>query len=193
MKVQSTLITLACVLVSACVSAPSGPPEEIAASLIADLDAGRGDEAEERFESVESDDAYRERIYPILYEAAQERYERRDVAGSAALLRFMSGHYPSAPAVKEALLYCLFLERGMQAQAPPELIEEIATVSSDLRSSATDLPVWFDLIETQQAIDTGNPAKARQSLALFLERWDGEPRELMVYVEDFERYLRSSP
>ena len=85
------------------------------------------------------------------------------------------------------------VDRTEDVTVPPrtgELLDRIDEVAADLRSTATDLPVWFDLIETQQAIDRGNPARAKRSLELFLENWNGEPAELMVYVEDFERYLR---
>jgi hypothetical protein len=51
--------------------------------------------------------------------------------------------------------------------------------------------MWIELAETQVAIDDGDHARARATLDAFLTRWDHAPAELVVYVEDIDRYLQS--
>ena len=112
-----------------------------------------------------------------------------DNVGSVALLRFMAWGYPNATAVREGLLYGLFLQRAGLDQADPQLTTDIDRAISELRSLSNEPPIWIDLVETQQRIDKGDPGAARESLARFLEQWTGEPAGLTLYVEDLHRYL----
>ena len=178
-------------LLASCATVPTGTPKEVATTLIEDLDAGRVQDADDLFDRIADDDSYREKVYPVVFEAARERYAQGDPAAAAQLLRFMAPRYPDALSVREALLYSLFLERAQSTAPDPALMEELDEALSELRASATEVPVWVDLVAAQQAVDRGERSAARESLARFLERWEGQPPELLLYVEDLERYLRT--
>jgi outer membrane protein assembly factor BamD (BamD/ComL family) len=175
----------------ACAAPQAGPPEDLAHAIIADIDAGRSEEAAERFGAVDDEESYRERIYPIVWDAAQERYTAGDAAGAAGLLRFLVNGYPSATAARQAFLYCLFIERAAQPKPEPELVDEIGSQLEALREKTATPPTWAELVATQHAIDKGRLAEARSSFDRFLAAWPGEPQELLVYVEDIDRYLSS--
>lgn len=175
---------------AACVSSPPGTPEEVAAGVIDELDAGRPAEAGQLFERIASDDEAREKIYPILFFEARDRYRLGDAAGAAEVLRFMAPRYPAGAAVREALLYSLFLERAQSEKPDAELVDEIGEILADVGAGDSG-PEWVDLVRSQQAIDRGELPEAREALAQFLDSWEGNPPELMLYVEDMERYLRT--
>lgn len=182
---------LALLLAAGCAAAPSGPPQELAVRLIAELDAGDPEEAHGLFARVRGDAAYRERIYPILFETARQRYERGEAGGAAALLRFLAQEYPTALSVREALLYALFLQRAGELEPDLARSIELTTLAQEVRAASADPSPWLALAETQAAIDQGRLPEARASLASFQERWDGQPSALVAYVEDLDRYLRS--
>lgn len=186
---RSRIIVLALAAV-ACVSTPPGTPEEVAAGVIDELDAGRPAEAGELFARIASDAEAREKIYPILFFEARDRYRLGDAAGAAEVLRFMAPRYPAGAAVREALLYSLFLERAQSETADAALVDEIGDVLADMGEGEV-VPEWVDLVRSQQAIDRGELSVARDALAQFLDSWEGNPPELMLYVEDLERYLRT--
>jgi hypothetical protein len=177
------------VVLAGCATTPAGPPEEVAPKIVAALDGGEADEAEALFEgSARSDDA-RERLYPLLYAEARARYERGESAGAARVLRFMVPRYPKARAVREALVYALFLERARAESPSSELVAELGERVTELRGAGGQPPVWVSLVEAQLAIDRGEPEMALEALAVFQGSWDGRPEELGVYVDDLERYL----
>lgn len=184
-------LVLVLTLVAACTSIPPQPPEDLAASLIEDLDNARGAAADERFARVQAQADYTDRLYPLLFQVARERYEGADPAQSVEVLRFMARHYPEARSVHEALLYSLFLVRGKQEQPDPELVREMSTVASALHGMGGRASAWLLLIDTQQAIDEGRLPDARTNLGAFVDAWNGEPQSLITYVEDLERYLSS--
>jgi thioredoxin-like negative regulator of GroEL len=175
------------VLLAACKSAPSGPPEELAPRIVTALDAEDEEEAAELFDAV-SEDA-RERLYPLLYEEARGRYQRGDGAGAARVLRFMSPRYARARAVREALAYALFLERAGAVAPAPELVAELEALVLELRADGAEPPLWIALVEAQLAVDRAEWTRAIEALASFQSGWDGRPEELAVYVDDLERYL----
>jgi outer membrane PBP1 activator LpoA protein len=184
---------LACALplfVSCAATSPSGSPDKVATEIVNALDDGRPDDAASLFEGVSRSEEYRQKIYPLIYEAAQDRYVRGDAAGATALLRFMSEEYPDADAVQRALLYSLFQLRGQQETASPELIDEMEAAIAAVRSQ-TRPPVWVDLVATQLLIDQGRLSDALDTFERFAGRWDGQPEAIAVYVEDIERYLAS--
>ena len=183
---------LLCAL-GACATTPPGPPEEVAPRITAALDAGRTKEADELFAASASDEGASEQIYPLLYEEAHGRYQKGESEPSARILRFMARRYPKARAVREALVYALFLERAASDPPNPELVQEIGTAVGDLRKSGGVVPTWIGLVEAQLAIDRGEPHAAREVFAGFKQAWDGQPDELTVYVEDIDRYLTSHP
>lgn len=186
-----SVIVLISLFPLACATTPSGPPEEVALSIIEDLDADRTGKADDRFDRVSDDKSYREKIYPILYGTAGDRYQQGDPAGAQRILRFMAPRYADGTAVQEALLYSLFLERAQLGESDKELTKEIDAVLDDVRDSEAGVPIWVDLVASQQAIDRGELGEAREALSSFLDRWDGQPSELFIYVEDMERYLRT--
>jgi outer membrane protein assembly factor BamD (BamD/ComL family) len=178
-------------LLAACRTAPPAPPDELAKTLLTEIDAGRAKEARELFERVADDEEYRDKIYPVVYGAARTRYQEGNAAGAATLLRFLHGAYPSAASVREALLYALFLERAGAKDSDPELAAEIDELLADLRAAEAPLPAWIDLIEAQQAIDGRDPVRARDAYARFLASGNHQPNDrlMALYVEDIGRYI----
>jgi outer membrane protein assembly factor BamD (BamD/ComL family) len=191
MKPITTLLPSFAFLFAGCAATPPAPPEELANTLLTELEAGKVDEARKLFEIVEDDDEYRDKIYPVIYGSARTRYLEGNPSNAAVLLRFLREGYPDAHAVPEALLYALFLQRAGQAEADPALTAEIDSLVSDLREEKTTLPVWMDLIEAQQAFDRGDVELARAAYSRFLATWDRRPNDplLYVYVDDIGRHL----
>ena len=177
-------------LLGGCASAPSQSPSEMGPSILSALDAGEEKEANDLFRSVARDRSYTEAIYPVLYKAARGRYEEGDTAASSRVLRFMRRHYEDAAAVREALLYSLFIERGRSDDLDPELTEEMDAVMAELSELNDDSPVWLDLVAAQQAIDRGELGEARAALERFRSAWTGEPAELALYVDEMDQYIQ---
>ncbi len=187
---MKTIHWILCMALAGCAAVP-GPPEEIAPKIVALLDEGNTAEAEELFEasSFSSD-----QLYPLLYETARGRYERgEEEPGSAAILRFMAQQYPNSLAVREALVYALFLERAGVEQPGAELVAEIDGAIARLQQDGFASPSWVGLVQTQQAIDRGDLGTAREVFARFQQNKAETTPELTVYIEDIERYLRSHP
>jgi hypothetical protein len=178
-------------LLAGCASTPPGPPEEVAPRIVAALDAGRSKDAAELFEASARDEGAEE-LYPLLYEEARARYQKGESEASARVLAFMSERYPRALAVREALVYALFLERAESDVPSPELVQALGAAVAELKESGA-APPWVGLVEAQQAIDRGEPDAARAAFAGFMKTWDGRPAELAVYVDDIDRYLISHP
>ncbi len=174
-----------------CASVPSGPPEELAPRIVALLDEGEIERAEELLEAAAKDDALRDQLYPLLYETARTRFESGEAQGSARILRLMLREYPDSSAVGEALLYALFLERAGTERPEPELVQEIGTAIARLKKDTTVTAPWVDLVQAQQAIDRGDLALARESFARFQQARSETTAELTVYIEDIGRYLDS--
>jgi len=176
-----------------CVTTPPGPPEEVAPKIASALDEGRTEDADELFEASATESSAGEQLYPLLYEEANARYQKGESERSARVLGFMAKRYPRARAVREARVYALFLERAHADAHTPELVKDIAAAVGELRKAGGDVPLWIGLVETQLAIDRGEPQVARQTFAGFQKAWDGHPTELAVYVDDIDRYLISHP
>ena len=162
-------------------------PESAASEMIVALDEGQSASAAGLFGKVREKD--RDRIYPILFNAAEDRYSAGEVDRSVEILRFMSPRFPEAVSVREALLYGLFLERSESVEANAALLEEMEQTLEELREKQSSAPVWYDLVETQVAIDRGKLDDARESFDRFLAGWSGTPARLELYVEDLTRYL----
>jgi hypothetical protein len=180
-------------LLAGCASTPPGPPEEVAPEIVAHLDAGRNADAAELFERAADSQAGREALYPLLYDEARARFQEAEHQPAARVLGFMAARYPRALAVREALVYALFLQRAADAVPTPELVRALGDALAELRTSASAPPPWLALAEAQQAIDRGELVTARAAFAGFQELWDGRPAELTVYVQDVGRYLASHP
>lgn len=193
MRTNPTSLAALLLVLAGCVTPASPPPEELANELITTLDEGKTKEARERFERVEDDAEYREKVYPVLFGAARGRYQQGDGAGAAVLVRFLHEAYPDAVAAREALLYSLFLARASQETPDPALSAELEQLLADMRAGEGPLPVWVDLIEAQQGIDRGDTTGARAAYERFVAAWDRRPGDpvLEVYVDDIGRYLTS--
>ncbi len=186
---RTTFFILLCLPFLACQSAPSGPPEEVAGEIMLAIESHQPARAADLF--VRSSEDSQESMYPVLYSAAQERYERGDAAASVELLRFMVDHYPRAYSVRQALLYGLMVRRSTQDVASADQIAETEEILASLREDSAEPPFWVDLVETQLRIDQNRLGEARQAFERFLSSWDGQPVELMAYVEDIDRYFAS--
>lgn len=186
MRITPAILT--CLLVASCAT-PPGPPVEVGMGIVTALDAGDVPAAEAQFARVARDAKYRQRIYPVLYDEARDRYASGNVAAAVPLLRFLSDQYSSSVAAPEALLYALFLQRSRQDQVDPRLTVEIDTVLATLRERREDLPAWVALVDAQQSIDRGDVEVARAAFERFESQWDGQPAALAIYVDDLQRYL----
>jgi len=166
-------------------------PEEATAAMITAAVAGDMPEAELIFESFAVDPVQRDRAYVALFGAASERYESGRSAEAANLLTFVTERYPHAAAAREALVYALFLERAEAGAATDASTTAMKKAISSVRSGVAISPTGVDLAETQVAIDGGDIERARDTFDAFLTSWDRAPAELVVYVEDIDRYLQS--
>ncbi len=181
---------LMAVFISGC-AASYAEPGDLAGEILADLDAGQVASAGNRFKRSARSTRSRETIYPILYEKARAGYEGADVQRAVVILRFLAAHYPRATAAREALLYSLFLERAKQPAAELEVVAEINLLIREIRAVSVSPPVWVDLITAQNEVDRGRLAEGRTALARFKANWNGNPAELVEYVEELERYFLS--
>lgn len=173
---------------AACASVPASP-DSVGERLVAALDDGDVREADGLFDSLARDPDAVERVYPVLYEAAEARFDAGEPARASAILRFMAPRYPDARSVREAWLYALFLERAESDEADPALVDEMETLVGELEGPPR--PLWVDLAATQVAVDRGRGAEAGESYVRFVDAWSGEPASLMPYVEDLERWIRT--
>lgn len=178
-------------LLTACAATPTPEPNALADLLVADLVAGDNEAAAKRFDPVADDEGYRERIYPIVFNAARGHYEQGGGQSAARLLRFLVTEFPNAPAAREALVYALFLDRAGSSAPAEEEVKELGEHLAALRARDAAAPDFVHLIAAQAAIDRGDLDLARNDLDRFLERWDGRPADLLPYVEDLSRYLGS--
>src|SRR5262249_58816101 len=108
---------------------------------------------------------------------------------------FMSAHYPQSIAVRQALVYALFVERAGSEQPAAELVQAFGKALAGLPKDAGDTAPWLELARAQQAIDSGDLTVAREAFARFnsAKKEKEAAPELTVYVEDIDRYLRSHP
>ena len=192
MKSSSCCTLLLLGTLAACVATPAAPPEEAAPKIVALLVAGKDEDAAALFASELGEPGARDALYPLLFEQARTRFERGEAHESAAILRLMGHGYPKSIAVRESLVYALFLERAANASAAPELVQELGAVIASLRKDGAEVPQWVDLAQSQQAIDRGDVGAAREAFARF-EAHKDTPPELTLYVEDIDRYLKSHP
>lgn len=186
------LATAVLVVNNGCQTTPPGPPAAEAASIVADLDADKPDAASGRFKRVTREQGFSDKLYPLLYEKARERYQRGDGAGASRILGFMSERYVHGTAVREALLYALFLERAGASKPDPKLVDKLEAALLAAREKPANDSAWRELIETQIAIDRGRLPEAKEALKRFRAVWDGKPDALATYVEDVDRYLLSN-
>lgn len=185
------LLVPACTLfLVACASTGKTPgtPESKASGIVSALEVGDAGGAARLFSSL-SDAGERDQAYPILFSAAEQRYETGNELAAVEILRFMSPRYPDAASVKLARLYGLFMVRSERPDVAPEFAKEMASVLDEVRAATPAPPLWVSLIEAQVAIDQGRVEDARPHYESFRRRWNGVPHRLALYVADLERYL----
>ncbi len=189
MKIPTPIVaSLASLAVMSCVTI-TGPPERIAAEIVVALEEGNSGEASNLFERVQGDEDYRQQIYPVIYDAARNHYNAGETAQALDLLRFMVPRYPDARALREALVYSLFLERASAPSPEAGLARELDGAIEALAERSVGEAPWLALIETQTAIDRGQFPEARKSFERFLAGWQGGPEPVAAYVDDLGRYL----
>ncbi len=187
------LCLVVCLLPVACRTTrpPSQPPAVVGAQIVEHLKRGQQDEAAAAFSAAAPYEEYREKIYPLLYEAARSRHGHGDMAGAQELLEFLNERYPKAMAVREALLYVLFIKRCEQDQTDAAALAKTDRLLKELRSGRAELPVWVELAAAQQAVDANRLEDAGAALQRFRQGWNGEPKELSDYVQELDRFLET--
>lgn len=166
-------------------------PEKATTAIIAAAAAGDVQEAGRIYDSLLDDPVQRDRVYAAVFNAASQRYESGQSAEAANLLTFVTEHYPNAAAAREALVYALFLERAEAGATGDTSTGALKEAIADVRSGVARPSAWVELAETQVAIDDGDLQRARATFDTFLTSWDRAPADLVVYVEDIDRYLQS--
>jgi hypothetical protein len=166
-------------------------PGEATQAMVLAAEAGNHEEARRIFNSFARSSIQRDKVYANLFNAAETRYERGNGAAAARILELVTVEYPAAVAAREALVYSLFVDRA-GADAPSEgQTESMALAISAAREASGRRSPWVDLAATQVAIDRGDTSAARAEFDGFLQGWDGEPADLLPYVEDLDRYLQT--
>ncbi len=179
-------------LLWSCATVPTDPAA-LGNEIIRDLDAGLEAEADAAFADIAGSARLRETLYPVLFGEARSRYAAGDYEGAARLLRFSASHYEAATAVREALLYTLFLVRAGLPAPDAALAREMDALLVELRERGAITGPWADLVAAQNAIDRGRVQEAEAPFQRFLATWDGQPAELAAYVQDLGRYIQSPP
>jgi hypothetical protein len=162
----------------------------MSAEILTAIDQNNARRANLVMEDADELEGYPERIEPKLFAAAEQCYREGDHSGACDILRFMKQYYPADPAVREALLLSLFLERTKQQAPDPALIEEINVELEGLQLRTPILPAWIKLLDTQISIDVGDISRAAESLNAYLSSGDIDPR-LADYVEELWRFIQS--
>ncbi len=166
-------------------------PTEATQAIVQAAEAGDQDEARRIFASFARTSVQRDKVYASLFNAAETRYERGNGAGAARILELVTTEYPKAVAAREALVYSLFVDRA-GAEAPTEgQTESMALAIDAARSASSQTSAWVALAATQVAIDRGDTSSARAEFDGFLQGWDGQPADLLPYVEDLDRFLQT--
>ena len=180
---------LGLLLLTGCYSLPSEGPGDYARNVENRLQQGDTEQAGVMFERIEHDDQYRNVLYPVLFDASEEAFELGDYGKADTFLAFLANRYPEGPAVAEALAMNRFLWRSEMDEPDADFTQSLGQALEDLRLRTSEVPVWVDLAETQFHLDEGDERRAARTLEHFLDRWDGDPAELLPYVEDLQRAM----
>lgn len=166
-------------------------PAEATQAIVQAAEAGNQEEARRIFASFARSSVQRDKVYASLFSAAETRYERGNGASAARILDLVTTEYPKAVAAREALVYSLFVDRA-GAETPTEgQTETMALAIEEARAASPQSSAWVALAATQVAIDRGDTSGARAEFDGFLQSWDGQPANLLPYVEDLDRYLQT--
>jgi hypothetical protein len=165
-----------------------------AANRISDLlVAGEVDEADDIFDDVDGDDHYRETVYSVVYARAGDMYRKQKWSVAAVQLRFLTEHYENAAAPRQALLYTLLRQRAEQDKAPSSKeVKEVKQLVKTIRKAEEHPSPFVALAAAQAAVDEGRVDEARKEYDAFRAGWDGQPRELLDYTVEFDRYFMTN-
>ncbi|KAA3609575.1 MAG: hypothetical protein DWQ01_09605 [Planctomycetota bacterium] len=167
------------------------PPGRVAARIVAHLNAGETEAANELFEDYASEDRYHQTLYPVLFDAAEEYHDTGRPAEAVSVMRFVVEQYPDGNAAKEALLYSLFLLRAEAGKADRLMLDEMGVLLDELEGEPQN-PAWIQLISTQYWIDRDRPREAKRAFEQFESEWNGRPSYLASYVTEIERWLQTN-
>ena len=189
------LLLIAAVLLPTigCSSTPDRGPDETADAIAQQLAAGKLDDANDAFENVEDSAEHRDAVYATVYERAGGFYRKDKYKQSADMMRFLCEQYPKADAPRVALLWTLFRERAASSKEPTskQLKEWNGLVKKIRSDDEKNYSVFVDLASAQAAVDEGRLDRAQSEYARFKSRWNGKPREMRFYVEEFDRYFET--
>ena len=172
---------------------PNLSEDEASNQIAENLAAGNIKDAEKIFDGIDGSDHHVETVYATVYDRAGSYYRKDRYKEAINLLRFLHEHYPDAGAPRLALLYAHFLQRGRTRGAPDrKLRKEFDGLIKEIRKADDEkYPAWVDLAAAQSAVDAGKTGAARKEYGKFKSKWDGKPREMRFYVEEFDRYFRT--
>ena len=162
-----------------------------AANKISDLlVAGEVEEADDLFDDVDGSDHHVETVYSVVYSRAGDMYRKQKWSVAAVQLRFLHEHYPDAAAPRQALLYTLLRRRAQQTRAPGKNeVKEVKRLVKTIRKAEETPSPFVALAAAQAAVDEGRVDIARKEYEAFRASWNGQPRELLEYTVEFERYF----
>jgi len=186
---------LAAILLPAvgCSFAPDLTADEAANKISDHLVAGEVDEAEDIFDDVDGNEHHRETVYSVVYARAGDMYRKQKWSVAAVQLRFLSEHYEDAAAPRQALLYTLLRQRAQQTRTPStEQVKEVKRLVKTIRKQEENPSPFVALAAAQAAVDEGRVDVARKEYDQFRASWDGQPRDLLEYTVEFDRYFMTN-
>lgn len=165
-----------------------------AANVISDhLVAGEVEEADDLFDAVDSSEHHVQTIYSVVYARAGDMYHKQKWSTAAVQLRFLAEHYPDAAAPRQALLYTLLRKRAAQRKQPStKEVKEVKRLVKTIREAEENPSPFVALAAAQAAVDEGRVDIARKEYDAFRATWDGQPRELLEYTVEFDRYFMTN-
>lgn len=166
-------------------------PEEATRAIIAAAETGDGREASRIFDTFARSSVHRDQVFVELSDAGVSRYEDGRYRAAAGVFAFLCERYPGALSAKESLVYALLLQRGVSGSADPGLSVELEGAVADVRGASETPAPWVDLAAALVAADAGDLARARESFAVFIGGWEGEPAALTIQVEELGRRLET--
>jgi len=165
-----------------------------AANKISDLlVAGEVEEANDLFDDIDGSDHHVETVYSVVYARAGDMYRKQKWSVAAVQLRFLHEYYPDAAAPRQALLYTLLRQRAQQTRAPnAKAIKEVKRLVKATRKAEEKPSPFVALAAAQAAVDEGRVDIARKEYDAFRATWNGQPRELLEYTIEFDRYFMTN-
>lgn len=188
---QYWISVLSLMLFGACMGPRLGTPTQVTQDVVGATDEGRTEDAIDILEAVVRRPDLRDLVFPQLYAVARERYEEGNPREAAGILRALSAGYKGANSALLGFAYSLFLVRAETASPSPGEIDELRAVLDEIESRSSSTAPWVRLARAQNSIDRGELDAAREALADFHKRWDGQPDSLAPYIDDLGRYLSS--